>query len=75
MQIDGGTHWHGDHGRGLSNPIARNVERWRRVIDDAAPILAGMGIRVLNASTVSALRNYPRIDLLEALDEPARNAA
>ena len=69
MRIDRGVHWHGLHaGGGLSNPNARNVERWRRCIDEAAPILAALGILVLNASPMSALAAYPKINFTEAIN-------
>lgn len=75
MHLRGGVHWHGLHGRGLTNPHERNVDRWRRCVDECAPMLTGLGIRVFNASPVSALRNYPKMDLMEALDERERDAA
>lgn len=75
MRLDLGVHWHGLHGPGLSNPHAKNVERWRRVVDDCAPTLKAMGIHVFNASPVSSLRNFPKRDLMEALDGRAEQAA
>lgn len=76
MRLDRGVHWHGLHGGGLTNPHARNVERWRRCVDGCAPLLNGLGIRVFNASPVSWLQNYPKMDLMDALNERAdRDAA
>ena len=68
MRVDRGLHWHGAHGGGLNNPTEPNVARWRRVIDAAAPILQALGIRVVNASPVSALTAYPKMSLEEALE-------
>jgi len=68
MRLDKGIHWHGRHPRGLNNPTDANVRRWRRCIDDAADLIAGLGIRVINASPVSALRTYPKMDLMDALE-------
>jgi hypothetical protein len=75
MRLDRGVHWHGLHGRGLTNPHVKNVERWRRCVDGCEPILTGLGIRVFNASPVSWLQAYPKMDLMEALDERADRAA
>lgn len=68
MRVDHGLHWHGKHVTGLNNPSRPNVERWRRTIDRAAPVLADAGIEVVNASPISALLNYPKMALSEALD-------
>lgn len=67
MQLRTGIHWHGRHGRGLNNPTRHNVERWRRVLDQAAPALAALGVEVVNVSPVSALTAYPKMSLEEAL--------
>lgn len=72
MRLDHGLHWHGRHAAGLNNPTDRNVDRWRRCMDAAAETIAAMGITVINASPISALVNYPKMSLLEALDaDPA----
>jgi hypothetical protein len=67
MRVDGGLHWHGAHPKGLHNPEPQNVARWRRVIDQQAPILKALGIEVINASKISALVAYPKMELLDAL--------
>lgn len=67
MRIDLGVHWHGRHGKGMKNPMSENVRRWRRVLDAAAPALEAMGITVINASPVSALRAYRKASLGDAL--------
>lgn len=67
MRIDKGVHWHGLHKGGLSNPNTKNVERWRRVIDEVAPVLTALGIAVVNASPVSALAAYPKVSFAEAI--------
>tara|TARA_R100001244_G_scaffold47793_2_gene42607 strand:- start:2216 stop:2557 length:342 start_codon:yes stop_codon:yes gene_type:complete len=61
MRVDRGTHWHGQHPQGMNNPSEKNVVRWRNAVDDAAPMLAGLGIEVLNASPISALTAYPKV--------------
>lgn len=68
MRVDHGLHWHGAHPKGMNNPKAGNVDRWRRNIDAAAETIAALGIQVINASAVSALQNYPKMTLREALE-------
>lgn len=68
MRIDKGVHWHGLHKGALTNPNPRNVQRWRRCIDEAAPVLDALGITVVNASPVSALAAYPKMSFSEAID-------
>lgn len=67
MQLRDGLHWHGAHGLGLYNPKAGNVERWRRCVDTPAKMVADRGIKVINCSPTSALRNYPKMSFAGAL--------
>lgn len=67
MSIERGTHWHGNHPAGMNNPTAPNVARWRRAIDAAAWLLNLYGVEVINTSMESALVNYPKMSLAEAL--------
>lgn len=67
MQLDSGSHWHGDHPNNLNNPTRPNVERWRKTIDNNAQTLQNLGIKVINCSPVSALTRYPKMSLVEAL--------
>ncbi len=66
MDPNGPLHWHGKH-KGLSNPSKLNFKKWREDIDGVAPVLAGFGIKVLNASPISKLTAYPKMTLTEAL--------
>lgn len=68
MTVAHGVHWHGKHPVGMNNPTEKNAERWRRCIDAAADVIAELGIRVINASPISALVKYDKMGLLEALD-------
>lgn len=68
MTLAHGLHWHGRHTGGLNNPTAGNVERWRRCIDAAAEVIDALGIKVINASPISALTKYPKMTLLEAME-------
>lgn len=67
MTLSHGVHWHGRHPDGMNNPSDGNVERWRRCVDSASELIAALGIRVVNASPISALQNYPKMSLEEAL--------
>lgn len=62
-----GVHWHGRHGAGLNNPSAVNCDRWRADLDAAAPLLAGLGVEVLNASPYSSLTAFEKRPLWECL--------
>lgn len=67
MTLANGLHWHGKHVHGLNNPTQGNVNRWRICVDAAADTLRDVGVEVVNASPISALRNYPKMTLEEAL--------
>jgi hypothetical protein len=68
MRLDHGIHWHGKHPAGMNNPSPKNVERWRRAVDAAARHVEKLGIAVINTSAISALRNYPKMSLSEAME-------
>lgn len=78
MRLDLGLHWHGPHetsrivGKkreqtGLHNPHMGQVARWRKILDEAKPSIDALGVKVINASPVSALKSYPKMTLEEAL--------
>jgi len=58
MHAENGVHWHGLHKDGLQNPSMDNMQRWRDLMDAAAPSLKERGIEVVNCSQWSALRAY-----------------
>jgi len=62
-----GVHWHGLHGPVLANPDQDKTDRWRRILDDAAPALAAHGVAFINCSEKSALTAYPKMSLSAAL--------
>ena len=69
MTSENGLHWHPDHPRGtLSNPREGSLKRWRRILDNVAPAIAGLGIECLNASAKSALEAYQKVPLMEAVN-------
>jgi hypothetical protein len=68
MTLKHGLHWHGKHPQGMHNPSDGNVARWRRVVDEAANYLKALDVTVINTSPISALVNYPKMSLQEALD-------
>jgi hypothetical protein len=67
LTLANGTHWHGDHGGRLHNPRESNLPLWRQSVDDAAKIIARLGIVAINCSPVSTLKNYPKMSFEEAL--------
>jgi hypothetical protein len=78
MTLAHGDHWHGKHGKGLNNPTQRIVEKWRGVFEASAPRLKELGVEFLNASPVSTLTAFPKVnfaDVLEQLPDPVAIAA
>lgn len=67
MTLAHGVHWHGKHPTGMNNPTDGNVARWRRCVDAAADTIAALGVTVINASQISALQNYKKMGLEEAM--------
>lgn len=65
--LERGVHWHGKHPPGMNNPSASNLSRWAGDLDRAAPLLAAMGVDVLNVSPHSSLTAFRRCTLEEAL--------
>lgn len=67
-----GEHWHGKH-EGLLNPRPKTMERWAETLDAQAPILASLGVEVVNCSEISILRGYPKVSVAEALAKFCRD--
>lgn len=57
------SHWHPDHGAGLSNPPRNFLAGCAKILDRAALQLQSAGIRVVNASRETALTRFPRVSL------------
>jgi hypothetical protein len=75
MRVDNGVHWHGEHRTELGNPGLDNVIKWRRILDEAASELVGMGVEIINASASSALTSYPIMSLEKALNRDRDESA
>lgn len=69
MTTDYGTHWHGDHPKGLANPREFTMIKWRKLLDAAYPRLSELGIEVINTSKASKLTAFPKMGLSEALQD------
>lgn len=69
MTLKNGDHWHGRHANGLHNPKPPYVNRWRRVTDLAYLTLRSKGVFGYNTSPESALRNWPKATLEQALND------
>lgn len=67
MTLAHGVHWHGKHAEGMTNPSEGSITRWRRRLEAAAKPLAAFGVEVLNCSEISALENYRKVALADAL--------
>lgn len=66
MSYAWGEHWHDPHPWELPAKTA-NVERHRRVTDGIVPPLRAHGIEPVNATPRSALKDWPRMTLADAL--------
>ncbi len=67
MNLDHGIHWHGRHPGLLNNPRIGSVAKWRAQLDAQAGLLESMGIEVLNASPISSLTAFRKVDFQEAI--------
>lgn len=56
-----GSHWHGDHPPGMSNPQEKNIKRWRKAFEHISPFLSIHRIKVWNVSEISALTCFEKI--------------
>jgi hypothetical protein len=65
--LEHGEHWHGRHPYHMNNPAPSNVKRWHKAFDGVAASLRKMEIDVVNCSPISALSNYPKMTVPEAL--------
>jgi hypothetical protein len=65
--LEHGEHWHGRHPYHMNNPAPSNVKRWRGAFDGAGGKLQALGVDVVNCSPISALKNYPKMTVGEAL--------
>jgi hypothetical protein len=66
--LEHGEHWHGRHAYHMNNPAPSNVKRWRAAFDGVADKIKKMGIDVVNCSPISALANYPKMTVAQALE-------
>lgn len=69
LLFGGKVHHHGPHPLPLANPAPHALKQWAQRIAALAPQFAAAGVRVRNASKVSALTCFPRVDLQKTLDE------
>jgi hypothetical protein len=67
LNIDRGTHWHGDHPGAMTNPRAKNIAAWRHHLDGAARVASAAGVQVLNCSQHSSLLKYPKVALEDVI--------
>jgi hypothetical protein len=62
-------HWHGWHGKGLSNPEPSFLKRCAAILDSQYPVLSARGIQVLNASRETNLKRIPRVSIEAAFSQ------
>lgn len=68
FDVAGRSHWHGDHGSGLSNPSGSFLRRCAKIIDREAPTLRMLGVDVVNCSRQSSIEAFPRLSIEDALE-------
>lgn len=66
----GGSHWHGDHPKGLGN--CGSIRQWPAIF---AGVAKSVKAEVLNCTPKSALKCFPMADLEEALGVRSKEAA
>jgi len=69
--VGGQIHWHGRHpdsGSVLYNPDQMAFDRWIGRMNDAAPILKSRGIEVVNCSSHSALKCFPKMTIQQTFE-------
>jgi hypothetical protein len=64
MRLDNGIHWHADAGQ---RKDVSAMKECRDALDACASQFVEFGVEVINASEVSALKAYPKMDLTEAV--------
>lgn len=68
MQWTGGkTHFHGDHGKGLSNPEQQMLKSCAKSLDAAAAELEARGVEVINCTRDTALKAYRRAKIEDVI--------
>jgi hypothetical protein len=66
--IRSGDHWYGrNNWSGANNPDDRLCARWCRAMDDAADVLEGLGIEVINTAPFSQIRKFKKMSIEQAL--------
>lgn len=68
MGHGGRSHWHGEHGQGLSNPANSFLGRCAQILDRTATDLSFRKVEVVNASRSTRLQRFRRVSIEEALD-------
>jgi hypothetical protein len=68
MTARSGVHWYGrNYWSFANNPDESNFRRWIAAFEKAAPVLADIGVEVVTASPISAMRCFPRLSIRDAL--------
>lgn len=65
--LERGTHWHGDHQK-TKNPDRRKVSLWHGQFQAVAREAKARHVEIINCSRETALKCFPRMELLEALE-------
>lgn len=63
-----GSHYYGDHPRGLENTEPKRFAKFIQQFEDYAANMIRPGVQVINCSAISALTCFPKMALDDALD-------
>lgn len=69
-----GAHWHEKHPEPLLNPRPQTLDKWRSRLDAQASWFKAIGAEVFNASCISTLKAFPKIDVGQFVSETRRAA-
>lgn len=63
-----GVHWYGrNNWHQANNPNESNFKRWIAAFDAAAPVLAKLGVEIINCAAYSAMNCFPRRSIEDVL--------
>lgn len=68
MHPANGCHWHKPHPQKLNNPGKNEMAEWRAEMERVAKIFAAKPMQIINCTPGSALKCFPFMPLLEAMN-------
>lgn len=70
MSDRGGSHYYGRNmWHGANNPSEPGFIRWKRAFEKNQQVLTDLGVEVINAAPLSALKCFPRMTVQQAIEK------